>query len=267
MNRVRSGEMRLTRTEAAALHRAYRDEGDLAARAQLIEAYLPLVRSLAQRFADRGEQLDDLVQVGSIGLIKAVDRFEPARGDLAAFAVPTIVGEIRRHLRDRGTLIRVPRRQQETTLRLGRARRRLTRRLQRAPTQLELVAAGEVTTSDLAEAARVRGVRSPLALADDVPTLTADDAFHTSEDRVAVTVGMRRLHQRERQALRCRYFEDMSQAEVAAALGISQTHASRLLASGLAKLRANLDGNSDFPLSGELDSGHGDSRRRPGRAA
>jgi RNA polymerase sigma-B factor len=267
MFRVSGGEMRLTRAEAAALQRAYRDEGDLAARAQLIEAYLPLVRSLAQRFADRGEQVEDLVQVGSIGLIKAVDRFEPARGTLAAFAVPTIVGEIRRHLRDRSGLIRVPRRQQEATVRLGRARRQLTGRLQRAPTQLELVAAGEITPGDLAEAARVRDARSPLALADDAPALTADDVFHASEDRVAVSAGMRRLHRRERQALRCRYFEDMSQTEIAGALGISQTHASRLLASGLAKLRANLDGKSDSSLSGELNSGHGDSRRRPGRAA
>src|SRR5438477_2347799 len=101
MSRVKDGEMQLTRAETAALQRAYRDDGDLAARRQLIEAYLPLARSLAKRFADRGEQVEDLVQVGSIGLIKAVDRFEPTRGDLAAFAVPTIVGEIRRHLRDK----------------------------------------------------------------------------------------------------------------------------------------------------------------------
>jgi|tagenome__1003787_1003787.scaffolds.fasta_scaffold20699715_2 RNA polymerase sigma-B factor len=267
MRRVSQRQSRLSSAQAAELQRAYRSDGDLAARERLIEAYLPLARSLAHRFADRGEQVEDLVQVGSIGLIKAVDRFEPARGDLAAFAVATIVGEIRRHLRDKGTLIRVPRRQQETTMRLGHARRRLTRRLQRAPTHLELVAAGEITTSELAEAARVSDARSPLALMDDAPALSADDVFHASEDRVAVSTGMRALHRRERQALRCRYYDDMSQTEVAAALGISQTHASRLLASGLAKLRANLDGNSDSSVSSELDSGHGDSRRRPGRAA
>jgi RNA polymerase sigma-B factor len=267
MRRVSQRQSRLSSAQAAELQRAYRSDGDLAARERLIEAYLPLARSLAHRFADRGEQVEDLVQVGSIGLIKAVDRFEPARGDLAAFAVATIVGEIRRHLRDKGALIRVPRRQQETTMRLGHARRRLTRRLQRAPTHLELVAAGEITTSDLAEAARVSDARSPLALMDDAPALSADDVFHASEDRVVVSTGMRALHRRERQALRCRYYDDMSQTEVAAALGISQTHASRLLASGLAKLRANLDGNSDSSVSSELDSGHGDSRRRPGRAA
>lgn len=210
----------LSRAQAAALHRAYRHEGDLSARAQLIEAYLPLARALAHRFAHRGERIEDLVQVGSIGLIKAVDRFEPARGDLASYAAPTIVGEIKRHLRDRGTLIRTPRQQPE----------------------------------------------APVVLlpAEDVPA--PDDDLRASEDRVAVSSGLRRLHARERDVLRCRYFRDMSQAEVASALGISQTHTSRLLASGLAKLRANLDGNSHFSVS-ELDSNHGDSRRRQGRAA
>src|SRR5262245_33763443 len=121
MSRVSCEEMRsvakrgsqLSSAEVAALQRAYRRDGDLTAREQLIEAYLPLVRALARRFAHRGERIEDLEQVGTIGLIKAVDRFEPARGDLAAYAAPTIVGEIRRHLRDRSTLIRLPRREHE----------------------------------------------------------------------------------------------------------------------------------------------------------
>lgn len=211
----------LSRSQAAVLQRAYRHNGDLTARDQLIEAYLPLARALARRFAHRGERIEDLEQVGSIGLIKAVDRFEPARGDLAAYAATTIAGEIRRHLRDRSTLIRMPRREPQAPV--------------------------------------------VLALVDDVPA--ADDDFRASEDRVAVSSGMRKLHRRERDAVRCRYFRDMSQAEVASALGISQTQTSRVLASGLAKLRANLDGNEEFASSRELDSGHGDSRRRPGRAA
>jgi RNA polymerase sigma-B factor len=211
----------LSRAQAAALQRAYRDDGDLSAREQLIEAYLPLARSLARRFAHRGERVEDLEQVGSIGLIKAVDRFEPARGDLAAYATPTIVGEIRRHLRDRGTLIRMPRREPQPPV--------------------------------------------VLMLADDVPA--GEDELGASEDRLVVSNGLRKLHRRERDAVRCHYFSDMSQAEVASALGISQTQTSRLLASGLAKLRANLNGNTDFAGYGELDSGHGDSRRRPGRAA
>ncbi len=222
--KMRSGvrrESRLSPAQAAALQRAYRHHGDLGARAELIEAYLPLARSLARRFAHRGEHVEDLVQVGSIGLIKAVDRFEPARGDLASYAAPTIVGEIKRHLRDRGALIRTPRDQPE------------------APVVF-------LPTEDMPD---------------------PDEELRASEDRVTVSSGLRGLHPRERDALRCRYFRDMTQAEVASALGISQTHTSRLLASGLAKLRANLDGKTDFPASSELDSGHGDSRRRQGRAA
>jgi RNA polymerase sigma factor (sigma-70 family) len=211
----------LSRAEAAALQRAYRHDGDLSARELLIEAYLPLARLLARRFGRCGERVEDLEQVGSIGVIKAVDRFEPARGDLTAYATSTIVGEIKRHLRDRGTLIRMPRREPQPPV--------------------------------------------FLVLADDLPA--GGDDLAASEDRVAVSSGLRKLHRRERDAVRCRYFRDMSQAEVASALGISQTQTSRLLASGLAKLRANLNGNTDFSGYSELDSGHGDSRRRPGRAA
>jgi RNA polymerase sigma-B factor len=259
---------RLTREQAAGLHRAYRAEGDLAARERLIEAYLPLVHALAHRFAHRGERVEDLVQVGSIGLIKAVDRFEPSRGvDLAAFAVPNIVGEIKRHLRDRSGLIRVPRRQQEANVRLGQTRRRLTRRLQRAPSHLELAAAAELNERELADASRAEQARSPLTLAEESPAVTAEDVFQASEDRVAVSSGLRTLHRSERLAVRYRYFGDMSQTEIAGQLGISQTQASRLLASGLDKLRTNLDGNSDSLPSRELNSGHGDSRRRQGRAA
>jgi RNA polymerase sigma-B factor len=269
ISRVLVTEMQraLSRAEVVQLQRAYRVEGDVAARQRLIEAYLPLARSLARRFAHRGEHIDDLVQVASIGLIKAVDRFEPAHGvDLAAFAVPNIVGEIKRHLRDRSGLIRVPRRDQEASARLGRARRQLTHRLQRAPTRLELVAETGLSDGDFADASRVERARSPVALGE-APAVSADEVFRASEDRVAVSNGLRRLHVGEREALRCRYFGDMSQSEVAQTLGISQTHASRLLASGLAKLRENLDGNTHFSASSELDSGHGDSRRHQGRAA
>jgi RNA polymerase sigma-B factor len=224
---------RLSGEQVAKLQRAYRVDGDLAARERLIEAYLPLAQSLARRFAHRGERVEDLEQVGTIGLIKAVDRFEPSRGvDLAVFAVPNIVGEIKRHLRDRSSVIRVPRREQEAEAELGRPRRQLA-----------------------------------LALTEETSPASADDGFQASEDRVAVSSCMRTLHRRERQVLRCRYFGDMSQTEIAERLGISQTHASRLLASGLAKLRANLDGNSDFGPRSKLHSGHGDSRRRQGRAA
>jgi RNA polymerase sigma-B factor len=269
MEIVSAARRRFTRTQLADLQRAYHDDGDLGARERLIEAYLPLVRSLARRFANRGEGLEDLVQVGSIGLIKAVDRFEPGRGvDLAAFAVPTILGELRRHLRDRSALIRIPRRNQAASARLHAAQRRLSDRLQRSPTPFELAAEAELDEAELADARRAAETRTPLALGEDAGRpVTADDVFRPSEDRVAVSIGLRRLHWRERQAVRCRYFADMSQLEIASRLGISQPQTSRLLASGLAKLRADLDADPKVSAPTRLRSWHGDSRRRHGRAA
>jgi RNA polymerase sigma-B factor len=229
---------------------------------------MPLVRSLARRFTHRGERLEDLVQVGAIGLIKAIDHFEPARGvDLAAYATPTILGEIKRHLRDRAALIRLPRREQETSARLRARRNELTRRLQRSPTSAELAAAAELDGPALVAALRAERAVVPASLADAAPTLCEDEAFRASEDRVAVSSCLRRLHTRERQALHYRYFADLSQTEIAARLGVSQSHASRLLASGLAKMRAELENGADFSRSRELNSWHGDSRRRHGRAA
>jgi RNA polymerase sigma-B factor len=269
MEIVSAAARKFSRTHLADLQRAYHQEGDLDARDRLIEAYLPLVRALARTLANRGERHEDLVQVGSIGLIKAVDRFEPDRGvDLATFAAPNILGEMRRHLRDRGALIRIPRRQQATNARLRAARRQLGERLQRSPTSFELATAARLDESELADARRVEEARAPLSLADETARpVTADEVFRSSEDRVAVSIGLRRLHWRERQAVRCRYFADMSQLEIASRLGISQTQTSRLLASGLAKLRADLDDGAKGSASRELKSWHGDSRRRRGRAA
>jgi RNA polymerase sigma-B factor len=239
------------------------------ARTRQIEAYLPLVRSLARRFEHRGERLDDLVQVGAIGLIKAVDRFDPARGvDLAAYATPTILGEIKRHLRDRAALVRVPRREQETSARVRARRRELTGRLQRDPTSSELAAAAELDDSALAAALRAEEAAAPVSLAEEAaPALRDDESLHASDDRIAVSSCLRRLHRSERRALHYRYFADLSQNEVAARLGVSQTHASRLVASGLAKIRADLEAGADFSGSRQLNSWHGDSRRRHGRAA
>jgi RNA polymerase sigma-B factor len=258
----------LPRRSSAALVRAYRDRGDLSAREHLIEAYLPLVESLARRHAHCGEQLEDLVQVGAIGLIKAVDRFDPSRGvELGAFAVPNILGEIRRHLRDRADPIRVPRRHQEVGARLRSARHHLSSRLQRTPTSRELAAAAQIDELELAEALRAECAREPVPLEDAATTVTAEDAFGASEDRLVVSSSMRGLHRRERQALRCRFFADMNQDEIAGRLGISQTQTSRLIASGLWKLRANLEGKPGFAATPELNSLHGNSGRRRGGAA
>jgi RNA polymerase sigma-B factor len=236
------------------------------ARERLIQEHLPLVKAIARRHTYRGEPYDDLVQVGAIGLINAVDRFEPARGaDFASFAVPNIVGEIRRYLRDASSPIRVPRRYQEISARLRSARRQLTAHLQRSPTSSELAAAAGLAESEIAEAQRAEHARAPLSLMDARPSLSTEEVFDAADDRVLVLSGMRSLHRRERQVLRFRYFDDLSQDEIAARLGISQTHTSRLLASGLAKLRAEVDGRTRCAAPRKaVHSWHGDSRRRRG---
>ena len=236
---------------------------NLELRERLIEEQLPLVESLARRYVHRGEQLEDLVQVGTIGLIKAVDRYEPERGvELTAFAVPNILGEIKRHLRDRCGPIRVPRRYQETSARLRSTRRHLAVRLQRNPTPAELGAAANLDEGELAEAMRAEQARTPLSLADAGPAVSADEIFASSDDRLLS------LRRQERLALRYRYFEDLSQEEIAARLGVSQTQTSRLIASGLAKLRDDFEGKSRCAARQKpLHSWDGDSASRRGSAA
>ena len=244
-------------------------EQDLEARERLIEQQLPLVESLARRYTHRGERLEDLVQVGTIGLIKAVDRYEPARGvELSAFAVPNILGEIKRHLRDRCGPIRVPRRYQEISARMRSTRPQLAARLQRNPTAAELAAAANLDEGELAEAMRAEQARAPLSLTDATPAVSADEIFDASEDRLLISRSLRSLHHQEQLALRYRYFEDLSQEEIAARLGISQTQVSRLIASGLAKLRADFEGTSRCASRQKpLHSWHGDSGSRRGSAA
>jgi RNA polymerase sigma-B factor len=244
------------------------DRHDLAARERLIAKYIPLVKAIARRYDYTREPYEDLVQVGSIGLIKAIDRFEPARGvDLAAFAVPNILGEIRRYLRDVSAPVRLPRRHQEICTRIGVARRQLSARLQRSPTSSELATAADLNEHELAEALQAEQVRAPVSLSEASEIASSDEALDESEDRVFVASSMRLLHRRERQALRFRYYDDLSQDEIARRLGLSQTHTSRVLASGLAKLRADFEGKSRCAGSLEpLHSGNGDSRCRRGSA-
>jgi RNA polymerase sigma-B factor len=244
-------------------------ERDLESREQLIEQRLPLVQSLARRYAHRGEQLEDLVQIGTIGLIKAVDRYEPARGvELTAFAVPNILGEIKHHLRDRCGPVRIPRRSQETSARMRSTRRQLAAHLQRSPTAAELAAAANLDAGELAEAMRAEQARTPLSLTDAGPAVSSDETFDASEDRLLISRALRSLHNQERLALRYRYFQDLSQKEIAARLGISQTQASRLIASGLRKLRDDFEGKSRCAAHQKaLHSWYGDSASRRGSAA
>lgn len=183
------------------LLRAWCNDRDRDARGRLIELHLPLVRALAHRFAYRGELLDDLVQVGAVGLIKAVDRFDPARGSsFAAYAVPTIVGEIRRHLRDRTQPLRLPRRDGDARL----------------------------------------VVRS-VPLDDDATlSPEAERGLELGEERVLIEAGLRALPRRQRRIVQLHYFGNVSQRGIAGQLGLSQVHVSRLLQDSLGKLRQEI---------------------------
>jgi RNA polymerase sigma-B factor len=233
--------------------RAYQRTRDRELRDRLFELYLPLVRTIARQFAHRGERLEDLVQVGCIGLIEAIDRFDCERGDdLAAFAIPTIRGEIRNHLRDRSTLVRVPRRFAELESTLWPFRERLRIRLRRSPTISELAREAGVQEADVAEASRSESARAPTslssaahgrALLDHLCTLPRD--LDLSDDRLLLAVGFRTLGERERRILHLRYYEDLSQAEIARKVGLSQIQVSRLIRSSLERMREALESSED----------------------
>lgn len=236
------------RSESTALLRAYGETRDPGARERLIELHLPLVRALARRYAHCGEQLDDLVQVGSIGLIEAVDRYDPERGsDLARFAAPTICGEIKRHLRDRASTVRIPRRLDELSRRLRPSQAGLAAQLSRSPTLSELAREAGVDEGEAAEAIATERARAvvPLSPADDTRSdlgaaIVVDDAFDSSDDRLLLSAGFRTLDARQRQILHLRYFAGLSQAEIARELELSEMQVSRTLRASLERLRGAL---------------------------
>ncbi|HEX4978657.1 MAG TPA: RNA polymerase sigma factor SigF [Acidimicrobiales bacterium] len=225
---------------------ATRDEGT---RAELIEAHIGLAEYLARRFSNRGEPLDDLVQVASMGLVKAVDRFEPERGlEFSTYATHTIVGELKRHFRDKGWAVRVPRRMQELHLRLSGLVGTLNQDLGRAPTVAEIAQAAGVSEEEVLEAMeagqayRFASIDAP-APGEDSGTLAAslgeeDSAMQGVEHRVALSPLIEKLPERQQRILHLRFFEGLTQSEIASRLGISQMHVSRLLARSLAQLRA-----------------------------
>jgi RNA polymerase sigma-B factor len=234
--------------------RRYR-AGDLTARTRLIELHLPLVRALARRYANRGERLEDLVQVGAIGLIEAIDRFDPERGsDLVSFAVPTITGEIRNHLRDRTTVVRIPRRVGQLNVRVRAETESLAARLRRAPTLSELARETGVGERDVAEAIQTEQARAPLPLpsgnGDEGGTeaaIVVDGVYAPSEDRLLLAAGFRALDARQRRILHLRFFAGLSQAEIASEVGLSQMQVSRLIRASLERLRGTL--GPDRPLA------------------
>jgi RNA polymerase sigma-B factor len=235
--------------DEAELLRRYHVEGDREARTILIERMMPLVRHMARRYAGRGEPLDDLVQVGSVGLLKAVDRFDVDRGfKLSTFAAPNIAGEIKRHFRDRGWSIRVPRDIQELNAKISRAVDRLTAAHGRTPTIAELAEATQSTEEEVLEA--LQGAQSYSTVSFEEPigeSRTAqdllgeeDEGFTTAERRVLLDDGMRALAGREREIVRLRFFEGLTQREIADRVGVSQMHVSRLLRRSLDELRTKM---------------------------
>ena len=231
------------------LFRAWVDRGDRHARALLIERFLPLARSLARRYERGSEPLEDLVQVASVALVKAIDRYDPARGyAFSSFAVPTIAGELKRHFRDQTWMVRPPRGIQEVTLRVEGALARLTQQLDRSPTTSELAEAVGVSDEAILEAMQARSARGALSLhapqgepGDAMSlqdTLGAEDPdIERAEQRAQLDRLMTKVSPRAREMLRMRFEEDMTQAEIGAAIGISQMQVSRILRQTIAQLR------------------------------
>jgi len=238
------------RDELRAKFVAYAETRDSALRDDLVAAHLGLAEYLARRFANRGEPLDDLVQVASLGLLKAVDRFDPERGvEFSTYATHTIVGELKRHFRDKGWAIRAPRRMQELYLQLGKVVATLGQELGRSPTIAELAADVQVSEEEVLEALeagqayRFTSLDAPVGGDAEGDTLGsrlgADDAQLDRVERLAtLSPLLARLPARQQLILQLRFFDGLTQSEIATRLGISQMHVSRLLARSVAQLRA-----------------------------
>jgi len=231
----------------------YRQTGDPAAREQLVERFLPLARQLARRYQRGGEQLDDLVQVASLGLLKAIDRFDPARETaFSSFAVPTILGELKRHFRDKGWSVRVPRDLQELAVKVDRVGDEMSRELGRAPTPAEIAKRTGSTLEQVLEAREASSAYRAVSLdrprTDDedegdsyADAVGAEDpGFRHAEDSATVERLMEVLTEREREVLRLRFAEDLTQSEIGRRVGVSQMHVSRLIRKSLTRMRAEL---------------------------
>jgi RNA polymerase sigma-B factor len=220
-------------------------------RDRAIEAWLPLARHLAARFAGRGEPMDDLIQTATVGLIKSVDRYDPDRGvDFTGYAIPTILGEIKRHFRDRTWQVRVPRRLQELRLSISEATTALTQRLSRSPTVADIALHLGVSEEEVLEG--LEGARAYTATSLSSPTSSdgglelgdtlgwEDPEFELAELRVALGPALAALDEREQRILTLRFYGNLTQSQIAEQIGVSQMHVSRLLTKALGKLRGQL---------------------------
>jgi RNA polymerase sigma-B factor len=246
---------RISREELRALHRRYRDSKDPAERdrlrAQLVDAYHDFVYFLARKFQNRGEPLDDIVQVGYLGLIKAIERFDPDLGfEFTTFATLTVAGEIKRHFRDKGTAIRFPRRLQELHQSVVRINEQMKNELGREPTVQELAERLGVTPEDVTEAIEMGPAYVPLSLDQPIGSAdgqesrvvaeqigSADPELDRVEMRDLLDRAMVHLTPRERAIMAMRFYDQLSQSEIARRLGISQMHVSRLQRAALEQLR------------------------------
>lgn len=222
--------------------------GDLRAREDMARGFMPLACRLAGRYGRHGEAQEDLEQVAYLGLLKAIDRYDPAIGSFARYAVPSILGELKRHFRDKGWALHVPRSLQERVLKVGEATERLYGQLGRSPTPWDIAAHTGCTLEEVLEALDAGSAYTPATL--DAPHRGEDDSARTLGDTLGsvdarfelvelgntVAPAYRALPEREREILRLRFAEDLTQSEVAERLGISQMHVSRLLRRSLDRL-------------------------------
>jgi RNA polymerase sigma-B factor len=244
----------VSETDRRALLRAYRENGDVAARDRLIESFIPVVRSIAYRYAGRGEQLDDLEQVASVGLIKAIERFDLDRDvELMTYVFPTVVGELKRHFRDRGWSVTVPRRLKELHYRLSRLIEELTATLGRSPTIAELAHEAGVEEEEVVEALEVgrayasrsltRAIDSDEGGGAELIDLIDDEerGYEAAENRELLASGLKALDERERRIVQLRFVEGLTQSQIAVEIGISQMHVSRLIRRALETLSEEIE--------------------------
>lgn len=236
------------------LFRRYKEEGDVDAREKLVRNHQNLVRFLANKFKNRGVPLEDLNQVGYLGLLKAIDRFDPSRGlEFTTFATPTIMGEIKRHFRDKGWSVRVPRRLQELSAKVNQATDLLTTQLQRSPTVDEIADYLGASVDDVLEAMESSSAYSSVPLegtgssdSEDAPSVidrigVEDDDLSMTDDRIMIEEALSELSPREREVIDLRFRDGLTQIEMADRLGISQVQVSRLLRRTLKKIQDHID--------------------------
>ena len=249
-DRIDRGTTVVDRGETNELFHRWQVDGDQRARELLVERFLPLARKLARRYSGAHEPFDDLLQVASLGLVKAIDRFDTSRGTaFSSFAVPTILGELKRYFRDLGWSVHVPRGAQEMALKVEEARQRMSSRTGRPPSVPELAEYLELSVEDVLEALETAGAHHTASLdaprddgEDESGTLgdafgDVDERFELVDDKVTIASAARHLGPRERRVLLLRFVEDMTQSQIASLIGVSQMQVSRILRRALDQLR------------------------------